>query len=80
MKDQRQRVFVNRIYYISGYGYGSLATVITCLCSVIGALVVKCSSDKAYGIIMALFLGLAVGTLYTDAMIHLLPMVLKLIF
>ncbi|XP_045207742.1 zinc transporter ZIP12-like [Mercenaria mercenaria] len=58
------------------YGYGSLATIIVCLCSVVGAFVVKFSSDKAYDIIMALFLGLAVGTLFTDAMIHLLPMAL----
>ncbi|XP_045172290.2 zinc transporter ZIP4-like [Mercenaria mercenaria] len=58
------------------YGYGSLATIIVCLCSVVGAFVVKFSSDKAYDIIMALFLGLAVGTLFADAMIHLLPMAL----
>lgn len=58
------------------YGYGTLATFIICMCSVVGAFVVKCTSDAAYEVIIAVFLGLATGTLYTDALLHLLPMAL----
>ncbi|KAL4229135.1 hypothetical protein ACF0H5_012173 [Mactra antiquata] len=62
--------------FAAKYGYGSLGMIIVCLCSLFGAVFVKCTSGQAYSIIMSIFLGLAVGTLYTDALLHLLPQAL----
>lgn len=56
------------------YGYSTLANILCCLCSVAGALVLPCVSKTIYQILMAVFVGLAVSTLTSDALIHLLPM------
>ncbi|CAL1543045.1 unnamed protein product [Lymnaea stagnalis] len=55
------------------YGYGTVAIFIICLCSIFGVVFVPCASKKVYDVIMALFLGLAVGTLFADAILHLIP-------
>ncbi|XP_052223793.1 zinc transporter ZIP4-like isoform X6 [Dreissena polymorpha] len=55
------------------YGYGTIATLIVCACSALGALFVKLASKRAFSILMALFIGLAIGTLYADAFLHLIP-------
>ncbi|XP_071104063.1 zinc transporter ZIP4-like [Haliotis cracherodii] len=60
------------------YGYGSLATLIICLCAVLGAILFPLPKGTCYEAFMALFLGLAVGTLYTDAILHLIPQALGL--
>ncbi|KAL1767275.1 zinc transporter ZIP4 [Sigmodon hispidus] len=61
------------------YLYGSLATLIICLCAVFGLLLLtctKCSTATHY--IMQTFLSLAVGALTGDALLHLIPKVLGL--
>lgn len=61
------------------YLYGSLATLIICLCAVFGLLLLtcaKCSTPTHY--IMQTFLSLAVGALTGDALLHLTPKVLGL--
>ncbi|XP_008832639.2 zinc transporter ZIP4 isoform X1 [Nannospalax galili] len=61
------------------YLYGSLATLIICLCAVFGLLLLtcaKCSTATHY--IMQTFLSLAVGALTGDALLHLTPKVLGL--
>ncbi|VDI06709.1 solute carrier family 39 (zinc transporter), member 12 [Mytilus galloprovincialis] len=57
------------------YGYGSFAVFLICLCSVLAVLVMPLakSSKTCFRAVMNLFLGLAVGTLTTDALLHLLP-------
>lgn len=57
------------------YGYGSVAVFVICLCSVMAVIVMPLAknSKKCYRAVMNLFLGLAVGTLATDALLHLLP-------
>ncbi|XP_046582178.1 zinc transporter ZIP4-like [Haliotis rubra] len=60
------------------YGYGSLATLIICLCAVLGAIVFPFPKGLCYSAFMAVFLGLAVGTLFTDAILHLIPQALGL--
>lgn len=57
------------------YGYGSFAVFLICLCSVLAVLVIPLakSSKTCFRAVMNLFLGLAVGTLTTDALLHLLP-------
>ncbi|KAK3607819.1 hypothetical protein CHS0354_031319 [Potamilus streckersoni] len=55
------------------YGYGSLGIFLCCLCSVGGAFIIPCAKKSLYRVMMASFLGLAVGTLTADALIHLLP-------
>ncbi|XP_045207456.2 zinc transporter ZIP12-like isoform X2 [Mercenaria mercenaria] len=56
------------------YGYGTLANVLCCLCSLAGIIVLPCSSKSVYRILIAIFVGLAVSTLSADALLHLLPM------
>lgn len=61
------------------YLYGSLATLLICLCAVFGLLLLtcaKCSTATHY--IMQTFLSLAVGALMGDALLHLIPKVLGL--
>lgn len=61
------------------YLYGSLATLIICLCAVFGLLLLtctRCSTVTHY--IMQTFLSLAVGALTGDALLHLTPKVLGL--
>ncbi|KAL3837323.1 hypothetical protein ACJMK2_022689 [Sinanodonta woodiana] len=55
------------------YGYGSLGIFLCCLCSVCGAFIIPCAKKSLYRVMMASFLGLAVGTLTADALIHMLP-------
>ncbi|XP_016072071.1 PREDICTED: zinc transporter ZIP4 [Miniopterus natalensis] len=61
------------------YLYSSLATLLICLCSVFGLLLLictGCSSTTHY--IVQTFLGMAVGALTGDALLHLTPKVLGL--
>ncbi|XP_050406189.1 zinc transporter ZIP12 [Patella vulgata] len=55
------------------YGYGTAANVIITLCSVFGAILFPCTKDRCYAYFMATFMGLAVGTLASDAILHLIP-------
>ncbi|XP_052830104.1 zinc transporter ZIP12 [Octopus bimaculoides] len=56
------------------YGYGILAVAVICFCSLLGVFMNICQK-KVYGYTMAFFEGLAVGTLATDALLHLIPQV-----
>ena len=60
----------------TGYGYGTLANILCCLCSLGGVIVLPCANKSVYRILMATFIGLAVSTLSSDALLHLLPMVI----
>lgn len=57
------------------YGYGILANAICCICSLGGAVILPCARrfTRAYHIFLSIFLGLAVGTLFTGAVVHLIP-------
>lgn len=59
-----------------GYLYGSLATLLICLCSLLGLLLLSCAScsTTSHYIIQA-FLSMAVGALTGDALLHLMPKV-----
>lgn len=59
-----------------GYLYGSLATLLICLCSVLGLLLLICASCRitSHYVIQA-FLSMAVGALTGDALLHLMPKV-----
>ncbi|XP_045716799.1 zinc transporter ZIP4 [Phyllostomus hastatus] len=61
------------------YLYGSLATLLIGLCSVFGLLLLICTgcSEAAHYVVQA-FLGMAVGALTGDALLHLTPKVLGL--
>ncbi|XP_054446599.1 zinc transporter ZIP4 [Pteronotus mesoamericanus] len=61
------------------YLYGSLATLLICLCSVLGLLLLVCvGCSAAAHYVTQTFLGLAVGALTGDALLHLTPKVLGL--
>ncbi|KAL3837320.1 hypothetical protein ACJMK2_022686 [Sinanodonta woodiana] len=55
------------------YGYGTVGKFLCCACSLGGALIIPCAGKNLYRVLMATFVGLAVGTLSGDALIHLLP-------
>ncbi|XP_052062567.1 zinc transporter ZIP12-like isoform X1 [Mytilus californianus] len=57
------------------YGYGILANAICCVCSICGAAVLPCAKrfSNAYHVFLSVFMGLAVGTLFTGAVVHLIP-------
>nr|XP_037855894.1 zinc transporter ZIP4 [Chlorocebus sabaeus] len=61
------------------YLYGSLATLLICLCAVFGLLLLTCTGCRgATHYILQTFLSLAVGALTGDAVLHLMPKVLGL--
>lgn len=61
------------------YLYSSLATLLICLCSVCGLLLLTCTAcSTATHYIIQTFLGMAVGALTGDALLHLTPKVLGL--
>ncbi|XP_055957048.1 zinc transporter ZIP12 [Patella vulgata] len=55
------------------YGYSSLAVFIITLCALFGAILFPFSKNRCYDGFMAVFMGLAVGTLTSDALLHLIP-------
>ncbi|XP_066235868.1 zinc transporter ZIP4 isoform X2 [Saccopteryx leptura] len=69
----------NQLSQAEKYLYSSLATLLICLCSVLGLLLLICTgcSTTAHYVIQT-FLGLAVGALTGDAFLHLTPKVLGL--
>ena len=60
---------------ILGYGYGFLAVFIISVLSLAGLAAVPCINKAAFQYVLAFFTALAVGTLFGDAMFHLIPFV-----
>uniref|UniRef100_A0A8D2LTR0 Solute carrier family 39 member 4 n=1 Tax=Varanus komodoensis TaxID=61221 RepID=A0A8D2LTR0_VARKO len=58
------------------YIYGSLATLVICLCSLFGIVLLLCTAcTSAYQYVIQSFVSLAVGSLTGDALLHLVPRV-----
>jgi len=57
------------------YGYGTLAVLIISICPMFGLFVVKWQNTRIYKYLMVTMLGLAVGTMVGDALLHLIPAV-----
>uniref|UniRef100_A0A8C4VCH2 Zinc transporter ZIP4 n=1 Tax=Gopherus evgoodei TaxID=1825980 RepID=A0A8C4VCH2_9SAUR len=61
------------------YIYGSLATLVICLCALLGIVLLLCTAcASAYPYIIQGFVSLAVGSLTGDALLHLIPQFLGL--
>lgn len=58
------------------YGYGTLAVFIVCLCSIVAILFIPFANTiclRTFDYVLGVFLGLAVGTLIADSILHLFP-------
>lgn len=65
-------------FTLSAYGYGTLAVFIVCLCSLAAILFIPFANTvclRTFDYVLGVFLGLAVGTLIADAILHLFPAV-----
>ncbi|XP_061197015.1 zinc transporter ZIP12-like [Saccostrea echinata] len=62
------------------YGYGTIANLICCVCSLAGAFTIPFAKKykTAYNVVLSVFMGLAVGALASDAILHLVPEALGL--
>ncbi|KAM5125766.1 LOW QUALITY PROTEIN: zinc transporter ZIP4-like [Mantella aurantiaca] len=61
------------------YIYGSVATLVVCLCSLFGIFILLCTScTRLYQYVIQFFVSLAVGSLTGDAILHLIPQFLGL--
>ncbi|KAM9290584.1 zinc transporter ZIP4 [Gastrophryne carolinensis] len=61
------------------YVYGSIATLVVCLCAVFGIVIMLCTScTSVYQYVIQFFISLAVGSLTGDAILHLIPQCLGL--
>ncbi|KAJ8307232.1 hypothetical protein KUTeg_015316 [Tegillarca granosa] len=52
------------------FGYGTLAVLLICFCSVIGALVIPCANKKIYDVLLAIFIGLAAFGIHAHDGVH----------
>lgn len=55
------------------YGFGTLAVLIISFGSLLGAVVIPCMKHSKFDLIMLFFVAMAIGTLVTDAVLHLIP-------
>uniref|UniRef100_A0A8C5PKV4 Zinc transporter ZIP4 n=1 Tax=Leptobrachium leishanense TaxID=445787 RepID=A0A8C5PKV4_9ANUR len=61
------------------YIYGTIATLVVCLCSLFGICILMCTAcTSAYQYVIQFFMSLAVGSLTGDAVLHLIPQFLGL--
>ncbi|XP_060099139.1 zinc transporter ZIP4 [Heteronotia binoei] len=68
-----------RLSVAERYLYGSLATLVICLCALFGIVVLLCTACiSTYQYVIQTFVSLAVGSLTGDAMLHLIPKFLGL--
>ena len=57
------------------YGYGTASVAIISLLAILGLILFPVLESRTYKIIMQFFIGLATGTLSSDALIHIIPQV-----
>lgn len=57
------------------YGYGTLSVAIISLLAILGLLLFPVLKTEGYKITMQFFIGLGIGTLAADAVVHIIPKV-----
>ncbi|KAF0883115.1 S39A4 protein, partial [Crocuta crocuta] len=69
----------DQLSQVERYLYGSIATLLICLCAIFGLLLLTCATYSAAShYVIQAFLSMAVGALTGDAILHLTPKVLGL--
>ena len=58
------------------YPYAEIAVFVISVLSLLGVLLVPCINSVGYDDMMSAFIGLAVGSLASDALLHLVPQVI----
>ena len=67
-------VFINqKNYFFVVFGYGTLAIVIVSSLSLLGIFLLPCMNKNIYNKLLVILTGLAVSTLLSDAVLHILP-------
>ena len=65
------------LFFVTEIGIGFVCILAICLGSMLGVLILPCLSGKTRLYVMCGFVGLAVGTLAADALLHLIPEVTR---
>jgi len=61
---------------IKEYGYGTIAVVIVSLLALLGIFLIPFFKRRVYDDILMVLTALAIGTLFSDTMLHILPEIL----
>ena len=61
------------IFLFTVYGFGTLSVILISCCSLLGAVVVPCMKHAKFDLVMLFFIAMAIGTLITDSLLHLIP-------
>jgi hypothetical protein len=72
--------YIKFFTFLIEFGYGSIAILFVSGLALLGILILPCFKKQFYDKIIKILTALAVGTLFSDAMLHILPEVIIILF